>query len=60
MFKVDVVTASPQYDGEICHFHKLAWRDLAMPISEEGQYLSKSTTIMVKFAIGMGGTSHAH
>ena len=51
MFKVDVVTASPQYDGEICHFHKLAWRDLAMPISEEGQYRSKSTTIMVKFAI---------
>ena len=39
MFKVDVVTASSQYDGEICLFHKLAWRGLAMPISEEGQYL---------------------
>ena len=38
MFKVDVVTASPQYDGEICHFHKLAWVGLAMLVSEGGQY----------------------
>ena len=51
MFKVAVVTAFPQYDGEICHFHKLAWRELAMPISEEGQHLSKSRTIVVRFAI---------
>ena len=36
MFKVAVVTASPHYGGEICHSHKLAWRDLAMPTSEEG------------------------
>ena len=51
MFEVAVVTASPQYDGEICYFHNLALRELAMPVSEEGQYLSKSTTIMVRFAI---------
>ena len=38
MFKVAVVTASPQEDGEICHFPKLAWKKLAMPISEESQY----------------------
>ena len=51
MFKVAVVIASPQYDGEIGHFHKLLWRELAMPISEEGQYLSKSSTIVVRFAM---------
>ena len=40
MFKVAVVTACLQYDGEIYHFHKLAWRELAMSISEEGQYVA--------------------
>ena len=27
-----------QYDGEVCHFPKLAWKELAMPISDESQY----------------------
>ena len=24
--------------GNICQFHKLAWAELAVPISDEGQY----------------------
>ena len=41
MFKVDVVTASP--------FSQTGMEKSCMPINEEGQYLSKTTTIMAIF-----------